>query len=1088
MKSFLAALAALWVLVLTQRAEASHFRYGNITYKIPDPIGSPLTVRFDVVTAWRSDYGSANTTTPLYFGDNTSNPPTDGAIIGSGTDASGQKYNVHRYTVTHTYPMPGLYTVTWGDCCRITALSNASSDNFQITAKVDLTSPTGNTGNPVSVVPAIIQLQTNGIRTIQIPAVDPDGTPITCRFATKAEAGMTSASSTLPPVIPGANGKTPTLDVSSSPPGCTLTWDTTGATAGQQFAIQVVLESKNKNNANVGTAVLDFIVEMVSAPVPGCTGTKAVVLDMGQTLTTDFIGTNNAGGNMLKMTSIGALGVLSPAPGSSGASPFKTSLTWSPGLGEEGTAVIAVIFTDQLNTSGFCTLTVTVPECADYGKACTAGLGQCQANGKLQCVGPNVECTAKPKMPLPELCNGIDDDCNGTSDDNIVDLGDACPTGLPSICSTGTKTCVAGMSKCAPDIAPGTQAETCNEVDDDCDGTVDDGFNVGGVCGIGVGQCEEAGVLVCDGSGGVVCNVVPDGPEPEVCNGLDDDCDGTPDNGLGLGLPCTSGLGECAKPGTTTCDAKGGVTCDAVPGDPVYEDCNNNLDDDCDGTVNDGCGDSDNDGAPDGLEEVLGTDPNDADSDDDGVLDGEEPSFDQDTDGDGLVNALDPDSDDDGLFDGTELGLGCGHEATEAQLGHCKPDGDGGATKTDPLNADTDGGGKTDGAEDPNLNGIVDANEASPTSSGDDGTMKDFDGDGLSDALEEALGSNPKDADSDDDGLLDGDERNPSDDTDRDGIINVLDTDSDNDALFDGTESGKNCKHPATDAAKGSCRLDADAGATKTSPVNADTDRGGATDGSEDPNLNGAVGDEDLDPNDKADDKDVVDSDGDGLSDGLENTLSSKADDADTDDDGLLDGEEQNPSSDTDGDGTGNLNDSDSDNDGLYDGTEAGKGCNDPSTAEGKMQCRVDGDSGKTTTSVLLADTDGGSVNDGDEDADGDGVVDSGERDPNLANDDVAKPECTTDADCSTGNLCDASKCVAGCRGEGGNGCPDGQVCTSTDARAGVCEAASTTGDEPSPSPDSGCGCRTAPVEGDGYLVGMGLIAALAGALRRRKR
>jgi MYXO-CTERM domain-containing protein len=1087
MKSFLAALAALWVLVLAPRAEASHFRYGNITYKIPDPVGSPLTVRFDVVTAWRSDYGSANTSNPLYFGDGTTNPATDGTIIGSGTDASGSKYNVHRYTVTHTYPAPGLYTATWGDCCRISKLSNAADDYFQVTAKVDLTSASGNTGNPVSVVPAIIQLQTNGVRTIQIPAVDPDGTPITCRFATKSEAGMTDPDSVLPPVIPGVNGKAPTLEVSSSPPGCTLIWDTTGAVAKQQFAIQVVLESKNKNNANVGSAVLDFIVEMVAAPVPGCSGTKAVVLDMGQTLSTDFIGTNNAGGNTLTMSAIGSIGVLNPISGASGASPFKTTLTWSPGVGEEGTGVIAVIFTDQLNTSGFCTLTVTVPECDDYGKACTAGLGQCQANGKLQCVGQNVECTAKPKMPMPEICNGIDDDCNGTSDDNIVDLGDACMTGLPSICSTGTKGCVAGVAKCDPDILPGTQSETCNAVDDNCDGKIDDGFNVGGVCGVGVGQCEEAGVLVCDGSGGVVCDVVPDGPQPESCNGLDDDCDGTPDDGLGLGLPCTLGLGECAKSGTSICDTNGGVTCDAVAGTPVLEVCDNNLDDDCEGTVNNGCNDTDGDGVQDGLEEHLGMDPNDADSDDDGVLDGEEPSFDQDTDGDGLVNAFDPDSDDDGLFDGTELGLGCDKAATNAQLGHCKPDGDGGATKTDPLNADTDGGGKTDGSEDPNLNGISDGNEGNATSSADDGTIKDFDGDGLSDVLEESLGSNPKDADSDDDGLLDGDERNPSDDTDRDGIINVLDTDSDNDALFDGTESGKNCKHPATDAAKGNCRLDADAGATKTSPVNADTDLGGVTDGAEDANLNGAIGGDDFDPNDKADDTKVIDSDGDGLSDGLEGTLSSNADDADSDDDGLLDGEEPNPTSDVDGDGTGALNDPDADNDGLYDGTEVGKACNDPSTSEAKGQCKADGDNGKTKTYVLLADSDGGSVKDGEEDADADGVVDSGERDPNVAGDDVAKPECTRDAECGTGKLCDAEKCVAGCRGEGGNGCPEGQVCTSTDATAGVCEAASTTGDTPRDT-GGGCGCRTAPVEGDGYLFGMGLIAALAGALRRRKR
>jgi clumping factor A len=49
------------------------------------------------------------------------------------------------------------------------------------------------------------------------------------------------------------------------------------------------------------------------------------------------------------------------------------------------------------------------------------------------------------------------------------------------------------------------------------------------------------------------------------------------------------------------------------------------------------------------------------------------------------------------------------------------------------------------------------------------------------------------DADSDDDGVLDGSEPNPGLDMDGDGLIDVLDVDSDNDGLYDGTEMGKGC-------------------------------------------------------------------------------------------------------------------------------------------------------------------------------------------------------------------------------------------------------------------------------------------------------
>jgi hypothetical protein len=53
--------------------------------------------------------------------------------------------------------------------------------------------------------------------------------------------------------------------------------------------------------------------------------------------------------------------------------------------------------------------------------------------------------------------------------------------------------------------------------------------------------------------------------------------------------------------------------------------------------------------------------------------------------------------------------------------------------------------------------------------------------DGLTDIFEVAIGTNPMDADTDDDGVIDGQEPNPADDTDGDGLINALDPDSDND-------------------------------------------------------------------------------------------------------------------------------------------------------------------------------------------------------------------------------------------------------------------------------------------------------------------
>ncbi len=406
------------------------------------------------------------------------------------------------------------------------------------------------------------------------------------------------------------------------------------------------------------------------------------------------------------------------------------------------------------------------------------------------------------------------------------------------------------------------------------------------------------------------------------------------------------------------------------------------------------CMDSDGDGLADPDETAHGSDPLDADTDDDGVPDGAEKDALQDSDGDGLINVLDPDSDDDALFDGTESGYDCSNPATNAALGHCRADGDRGATKTDPTDRDSDDGGVIDGSEDSNFNGVVDPGERDPTAGhgADDKTVVDHDGDGLSDAAEDTLHSNPNDRDSDDDGLLDGDERNPSDDTDGDGLVNVRDPDSDDDALYDGTESGKDCSNP--DTKPGHCIPDGDHGATTTSPVIQDTDRGGARDGSEDSNRNGVVDNSERDPTvgHGADDTAVTDSDGDGLSDDLENGIGSNPNDADTDDDGVRDGNEANPADDTDGDGAINVVDTDSDADKLPDGTERGTACTDPATDNNKHLCVADSDGGKTHTSMVDPDTDHGGALDGDEDANHNGVVDRGERDPNNPADDNQMP------------------------------------------------------------------------------------------------
>jgi hypothetical protein len=527
--------------------------------------------------------------------------------------------------------------------------------------------------------------------------------------------------------------------------------------------------------------------------------------------------------------------------------------------------------------------------------------------------------------------------------------------------------------------------------------------------------------------------------------------------------------------------------------------------------------DKDGDTLGDDEETLIGTYPDDSDSDDDGVPDNQEgcselvscdqPGYAEDADGDGLINALDPDSDGDGLFDGTELGLDCSSKDTKKASGRCIADADMGKTVTDPLAPDTDGGGVKDGSEDINRNGAVDSGETDPTSGNgaDDAQIPDGDKDGLSDGLEVNIGSDPADADTDNDGLMDGEELDAAVDTDGDGLVNVRDVDSDNDALYDGTEAGKGCDGMGTDAAAGHCIADTDPNTT-TSPVAADSDGGGSSDGSEDGNRNGALDSGETSPANKGDDSSATDTDSDGLSDALEIALNTSTNDQDSDDDGLLDGKEDNPGDDNDGDGTIDLLDEDSDNDGLKDGTERGFNCMDPATDKAKKLCVPDGDKGAMKTSMLLADTDRGGVSDGKEDLDKDGMFDptQGEGDPNDGTDDASLCVCSVDSECGapdSGQVCDPVLCVCmeGCRGDGsGNGCPEGSVCSSTDENVGQCEPSSGpggggAGGAGGGGPTSGgggttCTCRVLGANDDIGAALPLLAAACAAALRRRRR
>ncbi len=183
-----------------------------------------------------------------------------------------------------------------------------------------------------------------------------------------------------------------------------------------------------------------------------------------------------------------------------------------------------------------------------------------------------------------EICNGTDDDLDGVIDETF-NLGMPCVREVDRCTFNGSTACSQdGTATCVTMPADAT-SESCNGVDDDCDGLVDEDFEVGVPCTTAIGQCAVQGRSVCTDDGlQVRCEAETRPPEAESCNQLDDDCDGLIDEGFDVGTVCHDGEGRCRQAGVWSCAGDGSTRCDAVALEPSSERCNE-VDDDCDGLV-----------------------------------------------------------------------------------------------------------------------------------------------------------------------------------------------------------------------------------------------------------------------------------------------------------------------------------------------------------------------------------------------------------------------------------------------------------------------------------------------------------------------
>ncbi len=370
------------VLVLgTQEAKATHFRYGHLTWQKV----SGNTARFTLVNAFRRDgyFGSGPDGFPavndiineniggtvLFFGDFTSTSVLSYKVISIDVAnnwllaiALESASNPAKESIDHTYPTATNAGAPWlaqiSSCCRTSTEINNPDGNYTVSTSVELTS--GNR-SPVSSMLPIINVSQSANSQFLVPAADIDpNTVLTWRLATLNEAGL---------------GFNQPSGLTIDPLTGQVSWNTLTAIVGGYYSCQVIIEDRSGSiTGPIKTQVaVDFLIyinpqvfpcdvnlapEFVAPSDPN--GTIYTVQE-GLAVTFSVNTSDPDAGNVIILNSAGIpSGATFTTPLPVSGNPVGTTFNWTPSIGQAGAYVISFSATDSCGLQALRSYTVNV--------------------------------------------------------------------------------------------------------------------------------------------------------------------------------------------------------------------------------------------------------------------------------------------------------------------------------------------------------------------------------------------------------------------------------------------------------------------------------------------------------------------------------------------------------------------------------------------------------------------------------------------------------------------------------------------------------------------------------------------------------